>query len=112
MPLDNPNGLLPLAPNFVTDVDSYKGSHHLLYRKDLNGMVAYIESRGGRYGKTVKGNDKFKIIVRYRVGWLCNRRSCCRLETRCGNSMGPCPKFFVQVAGMADYGEHFIAPIV
>ena len=53
MPLDNPNGLLPLAPNFITDVDSYKGAHHLLYRRGLNGMMAYIESRGGRYGKTV-----------------------------------------------------------
>lgn len=53
MPLLNPNELLPLAPNFITDVDSYKGSHHLLYRRDLNGMMAYIESRGGRYGKTV-----------------------------------------------------------
>ena len=53
MPLDNPNGLGPLENNFVTDVDSYKGSHHLLYRRGLNGMMAYIESRGGRYGKTV-----------------------------------------------------------
>lgn len=53
MPLDNPNTLGRLEDNFVTDTDSYKGSHHLLYRKDLNGMLAYIESRGGRYGKVV-----------------------------------------------------------
>lgn len=53
MPLANPNELGVLARNFVTDTDSYKGSHHLLYRRGLNGMMAYIESRGGRYGKTV-----------------------------------------------------------
>ena len=53
MPLTNPNELGVLRQNFITDTDSYKGSHFLQYRRDLNGLLAYIESRGGRYGKTV-----------------------------------------------------------
>ncbi len=39
--------------NLILDVDSYKASHWLQYPPNTTGMYSYIESRGGRYDRTV-----------------------------------------------------------
>jgi nicotinamide phosphoribosyltransferase len=42
-----------LARNLILDTDSYKASHFLQYPPNTTAMYSYLESRGGRYGKTV-----------------------------------------------------------
>jgi nicotinamide phosphoribosyltransferase len=39
--------------NLILDVDSYKASHWLQYPPRAKGLYAYIESRGGRYDRTL-----------------------------------------------------------
>lgn len=39
--------------NILIDTDSYKVSHWLQYPPKTTGMYSYVESRGGRYDKTV-----------------------------------------------------------
>jgi len=39
--------------NIILDTDSYKASHWVQYPPNTTGMFSYIESRGGRYDKTV-----------------------------------------------------------
>lgn len=39
--------------NIIIDTDSYKASHHLQYPPNTTGMYSYLESRGGKYEKTV-----------------------------------------------------------
>ena len=39
--------------NLILDTDSYKASHWLQYPPGITGMYSYLESRGGRYDKTV-----------------------------------------------------------
>lgn len=39
--------------NIILDTDSYKLSHFLQYPDKTRRLFAYLESRGGRYGKTV-----------------------------------------------------------
>jgi nicotinamide phosphoribosyltransferase len=39
--------------NLILTTDSYKVSHWLQYPPDMDGMSCYIESRGGRYDRTV-----------------------------------------------------------
>jgi nicotinamide phosphoribosyltransferase len=39
--------------NLILNTDSYKVSHWLQYPPDMDGMFAYIESRGGTYDRTV-----------------------------------------------------------
>lgn len=39
--------------NIIIDTDSYKASHHLQYPPKTTGMYSYVESRGGKYDRTV-----------------------------------------------------------
>ena len=39
--------------NFILDTDSYKASHFLQYPPGTQSMFSYIESRGGRYERTL-----------------------------------------------------------
>lgn len=39
--------------NPILDSDSYKFSHHMQYAPRMTGMYSYLESRGGKYDKTV-----------------------------------------------------------
>ena len=39
--------------NLILDTDSYKASHFLQYPPGMTAMFSYIESRGGRYDRTV-----------------------------------------------------------
>ncbi|MBI4675919.1 MAG: DUF5598 domain-containing protein [Chloroflexi bacterium] len=39
--------------NLILDTDSYKASHYLQYPPGMTAMFSYIESRGGRYDRTV-----------------------------------------------------------
>lgn len=43
----------PYAENRILMVDSYKSSHYLQYPPGTTRMFGYLESRGGRYGRTV-----------------------------------------------------------
>lgn len=42
-----------ITHNLILDTDSYKSSHWLQYPPGTTGLVAYLESRGGLYDKTV-----------------------------------------------------------
>ncbi len=42
-----------MRQNLILDTDSYKASHYLQYPPGTTGMFSYIESRGGRYERTV-----------------------------------------------------------
>lgn len=42
-----------MIDNLILDSDSYKFSHWLQYPPGTTSMFSYLESRGGRYGKTV-----------------------------------------------------------
>lgn len=37
----------------ILNTDSYKTSHYMMYPTECNGMSAYIESRGGRFDRTL-----------------------------------------------------------
>jgi len=39
--------------NLILDMDSYKASHSVQYPPGTTGMFSYLESRGGRYDRTV-----------------------------------------------------------
>lgn len=39
--------------NIIIDTDSYKASHYLQYPPKTTGMYSYVESRGGKYDRTV-----------------------------------------------------------
>jgi nicotinamide phosphoribosyltransferase len=47
------NNLNMLALSIVLDTDSYKCSHWKQYPKNTTKMYSYLESRGGKYNKTV-----------------------------------------------------------
>lgn len=49
----NPDDPYELEYNPVSDTDSYKYSHFMMYPEGLTRMDSYIESRGGHYGRTV-----------------------------------------------------------
>jgi nicotinamide phosphoribosyltransferase len=42
-----------MLDNFLLDTDSYKSSHHLQYPPGTTKVFSYIESRGGRFDRTV-----------------------------------------------------------
>ncbi|WP_144142410.1 nicotinate phosphoribosyltransferase [Paraburkholderia sp. BCC1884] len=42
-----------ILSNPILNTDSYKASHYLQYPPDASAMFSYIESRGGRYGRTL-----------------------------------------------------------
>jgi nicotinamide phosphoribosyltransferase len=39
--------------NILIDTDSYKYSHFLQFPPKATGMYSYLESRGGRFDKTI-----------------------------------------------------------
>jgi nicotinamide phosphoribosyltransferase len=50
------NGFSPIASilsNPILNTDSYKASHYLQYPPESSAMFSYIESRGGRYDRTL-----------------------------------------------------------
>ncbi|HEX7910227.1 MAG TPA: nicotinate phosphoribosyltransferase [Paraburkholderia sp.] len=50
------NGFTPIESilsNPILNTDSYKASHYLQYPPDASAMFSYIESRGGRYDRTL-----------------------------------------------------------
>ena len=47
------SGLSSFLSNPILNTDSYKASHFLQYPPDANAMFSYVESRGGRYARTV-----------------------------------------------------------
>ena len=47
------NGLNNLMLSIILDCDSYKFSHYFQYPKGTTAMYSYLESRGGKYNKTV-----------------------------------------------------------
>ena len=42
-----------ILSNPILNTDSYKASHYLQYPPEASGMFSYVESRGGRYGRTL-----------------------------------------------------------
>jgi len=42
-----------MKENFLLDTDSYKASHYLQFPPGMTSMFSYIESRGGRFDRTV-----------------------------------------------------------
>lgn len=42
-----------LKNNFILNTDSYKESHHLQFPPDTEALQAYVESRGGRFPRTL-----------------------------------------------------------
>lgn len=50
--------------NLILDTDSYKASHYLQYPPGTEGMFSYIESRGGRYDRTLFFGLQY-ILKRY-----------------------------------------------
>lgn len=42
-----------MKTNLILDTDSYKTSHYLQYPPGFSGMHSYLESRGGKYEKTL-----------------------------------------------------------
>ncbi|MCC8400409.1 nicotinate phosphoribosyltransferase [Paraburkholderia sp. MMS20-SJTN17] len=45
--------LVSILSNPILNTDSYKASHYLQYPPDASAMFSYIESRGGRYDRTL-----------------------------------------------------------
>jgi nicotinamide phosphoribosyltransferase len=56
-----------LRSNFILDVDSYKPSHFLQYPPGTTGMYSYLESRGGRYERTLFFGLQY-LLVEYLSG--------------------------------------------
>lgn len=50
--------------NLILDTDSYKASHFMQYPPGMSAMFSYIESRGGRYDRTVFFGLQY-ILKRY-----------------------------------------------
>lgn len=50
--------------NLIIDTDSYKASHWLQYPPKTTGMYSYVESRGGKYDRTVFFGLQY-ILQRY-----------------------------------------------
>ncbi|KWZ29647.1 nicotinate phosphoribosyltransferase [Burkholderia anthina] len=48
-----PGGFAAVLANPILNTDSYKASHFLQYPPDASAMFSYIESRGGRYDRTL-----------------------------------------------------------
>ena len=46
-------GFAAVLANLILNTDSYKASHFLQYPPDASAMFSYVESRGGRYDRTV-----------------------------------------------------------
>jgi nicotinamide phosphoribosyltransferase len=44
---------LSILSNPILNTDSYKASHYLQYPQGTTAMFSYIESRGGRYDRTL-----------------------------------------------------------
>ncbi|MBN3726597.1 nicotinate phosphoribosyltransferase [Burkholderia sp. Ac-20379] len=53
MQADDFGGLAAILANPILDTDSYKASHFLQYPPDATAMFSYVESRGGRYARTL-----------------------------------------------------------
>lgn len=47
------NDIASILSNPILNTDSYKASHYLQYPPEASAMFSYIESRGGRYGRTL-----------------------------------------------------------
>jgi nicotinamide phosphoribosyltransferase len=47
------NDMASILSNPIFNTDSYKASHYLQYPPEASGMFSYIESRGGRYDRTL-----------------------------------------------------------
>ncbi|WP_341319042.1 nicotinate phosphoribosyltransferase [Paraburkholderia sp. IMGN_8] len=47
------NDISSILSNLILNTDSYKASHYLQYPPDASAMFSYIESRGGRYDRTL-----------------------------------------------------------
>lgn len=47
------NDIASILSNPILNTDSYKASHYLQYPPDASAMFSYIESRGGRYERTL-----------------------------------------------------------
>ncbi|CAH2909359.1 MAG: Nicotinamide phosphoribosyltransferase (EC [uncultured Paraburkholderia sp.] len=48
-----PSGVSAILSNPILNTDSYKASHYLQYPPEASAMFSYIESRGGRYDRTL-----------------------------------------------------------
>ncbi|MFP3802506.1 nicotinamide phosphoribosyltransferase domain-containing protein, partial [Paraburkholderia sp. SIMBA_027] len=51
--MDGLNDISSILSNLILNTDSYKASHYLQYPPDASAMFSYIESRGGRYHRTL-----------------------------------------------------------
>jgi nicotinamide phosphoribosyltransferase len=60
-----------LRINSILDVDSYKSSHSAQYPPNSDWMYSYLESRGGRYDKTVFFGLQY-LMKEYLEGSFCN----------------------------------------
>ncbi|WP_027210831.1 nicotinate phosphoribosyltransferase [Burkholderia sp. WSM2232] len=49
----DPGGVRAFLSNPILNTDSYKASHYLQYPPEASAMFSYIESRGGRYDRTL-----------------------------------------------------------
>ncbi|RDK03362.1 nicotinate phosphoribosyltransferase [Paraburkholderia lacunae] len=47
------NDIASILSNLILNTDSYKASHYLQYPPGASAMFSYIESRGGRYDRTL-----------------------------------------------------------
>ena len=47
------NDIASILSNPILNTDSYKASHYLQYPPEASAMFSYIESRGGRYERTL-----------------------------------------------------------
>jgi nicotinamide phosphoribosyltransferase len=47
------DGIASILSNPILNTDSYKASHYLQYPPEASAMFSYIESRGGRYERTL-----------------------------------------------------------
>ncbi len=50
---NGPDDIASILSNPILNTDSYKASHYLQYPPDASAMFSYIESRGGRYDRTL-----------------------------------------------------------
>ena len=52
-PGNRPDDMASILSNPILNTDSYKASHYLQYPPEATAMFSYIESRGGRYDRTL-----------------------------------------------------------
>ncbi|MFM0736177.1 nicotinate phosphoribosyltransferase [Paraburkholderia xenovorans] len=50
---NRPDDMASILSNPILNTDSYKASHYLQYPPEATAMFSYIESRGGRYDRTL-----------------------------------------------------------